>query len=201
MVDVGFVQRASTVASVGSQGSGAVQANNQLRMAIGHEAIQRAGEAKGLPQAEIEQSQARFSRLNDEPSGGPRTISEAMDRVSREYNLTPAQRGEAERDLQRSLDKMVAQMAEGDDVRAARSGAKGGSGGGSWLMRLAEKLGEKLDVMARDMDDMASRITDDTPSLTAKFGAKSQEFGIMMNAATNAIKTIGEAQANSARKG
>jgi hypothetical protein len=51
------------------------------------------------------------------------------------------------------------------------------------------------------MDTMANQITDKTPSLTAKFGAKSQEFGIMMNAATNAIKTIGEAQANSARKG
>jgi len=48
---------------------------------------------------------------------------------------------------------------------------------------------------------MADQVTDKNPSMTTKFGAKSQEFSILMNSATNAIKTIGEGLSNSARKG
>lgn len=204
MGGIGTVDRGSAAISAqavrGNDTSGQRSAQRDLQIAVGYKAIQQAGQRNGDSQADIERAQSQFAERLGIPARDIPSVREAMREVGREYNLSPREQAEAERDVDRAIDQMVSRMAEGEEGRAARSGAKGG-GGGSWLMRLAEKLGEKLDIMADEMDDMANRITDDTPSLTAKFGAKSQEFGIMMNATTNAIKTIGEAQANSARKG
>jgi hypothetical protein len=68
-------------------------------------------------------------------------------------------------------------------------------------MALASVIGEKLNVMAKDISTLAGQITKDTPDKTTKFGAATQEFGILMNAANNAIKTIGEGLTTTARKG
>lgn len=194
-------QSVTAAGAIGGTASARVQSYSHLSAATSYEAIQRAGEQRGDSQAVIEQSKATYAEAAGLPAGRVPTVREAVSEYARAHGLSPSQEADAERELNHTLDQMVARMAEGEEVRNARAGAKGGGGGQSWLMRLAEALGRKLDKMAAEMDTMANQITDKTPSLTAKFGAKSQEFGIMMNAATNAIKTIGEAQANSARKG
>jgi hypothetical protein len=81
------------------------------------------------------------------------------------------------------------------------SGVGGGHGsGGSWLLAMAEALGDKLNAKADQMQQDADSISDSDPKATAIFSAESQQFSILMNATTNAIKTIGEALANTASK-
>jgi hypothetical protein len=176
-------------------------AATQLTSRIGQQAIQMLGNMVGMPQASIDLAQGAFAASHGDFNGAARNMSEAVSGFGEMFNASRADQDQATQQLEDALNKMVSNMADGDDAKAARAGGKGGKGGQSWLMALAEALGKKLDKMARDMSSMADQITDKTPSLTAKFGAKSQEFGILMNAATNAIKTIGEAEANSARKG
>ena len=67
-------------------------------------------------------------------------------------------------------------------------------------MALAAVMGEKLNAKAEQVQKLAGQITDKTPDKTAKFGAASQEFGIMMNATNNAIKSLGEGLSTMARK-
>ena len=175
-----------------------------LMSAIGQQVIQQLGEKLGLPQSTIDMAQGAFCAATGDKAGVRQNLQEAIGGFAETFNASPAEEGAANRDVNDAIDRMVSQMADGEDAKAARAGGKGGkagSSGQSWLMALAEALGEKLDKMAGEMSSMADKITDKSPSLTAKFGAKSQEFGILMNAATNAIKTVGEGLSNSARKG
>jgi uncharacterized protein YggU (UPF0235/DUF167 family) len=176
-----------------------------LMSAIGQQVIQQLGEKLGLPQSTIDMAQGAFCASMGDKAGVRQNVQEAIGSFAEAYNASPAEQGAANREVDDALNRMVSQMADGDDAKAARAGGKSGKAGAtsgqSWLMALAEALGEKLDKMAGEMSKMAGDITDKTPSLTAKFGAKSQEFGILMNATTNAIKTVGEGLANSARKG
>jgi hypothetical protein len=175
-----------------------------LMSAVGQQVIQQLGEKLGLPQSTIDMAQGAFCASMGDRAGVRQNLGEAIGGFAEQFNASPAEQGEANREVGDAIDRMVSQMADGEDAKAARAGGKGGkagSSGQSWLMALAEALGEKLDKMAGEMSSMADKITDKSPSLTAKFGAKSQEFGILMNAATNAIKTVGEGLSNSARKG
>ena len=128
--------------------------------------------------------------------GASRNLSEAVQGAGNLFNADPSQVGQAERELQDVLNQQAASLAESREAREAR--ASGGAR--SWLMALAQALGEKLDAKAAEVSSLADQITDDSPSITAKFGAASQEFNVLMNAATTAIKTLGEAMAGMARK-
>jgi len=174
-----------------------------LMSAIGQQVIQQLGEKLGLPQSTIDLAQGAFCASMGDKSGVRQNLQEAIGGFAEQFNASPAEEGDANRQVEDAINKMVSGMADGEDAKAARAGGKGakGTSGQSWLMALAEALGKKLDKQAAEMSKMADQITDKTPSLTAKFGAKSQEFGILMNATTNAIKTVGEGLANSARKG
>ncbi|NIJ22174.1 uncharacterized protein YPO0396 [Sphingomonas naasensis] len=174
-----------------------------LMSAIGQQVIQQLGEKLGLPQSTIDMAQGAFCASMGDKAGVRQNLQEAIGGFAEAFNASPAEQGDATREMEDAVNKMVSGMADGEDAKAARAGGKGakGTSGQSWLMALAEALGKKLDKQAAEMSKMADQITDKTPSLTAKFGAKSQEFGILMNATTNAIKTIGEGLANSARKG
>jgi uncharacterized protein YidB (DUF937 family) len=172
-----------------------------LMSAIGQQVIQQLGEKLGLPQSTIDMAQGAFCASMGDKGGARANLQEAIAGFAENFNASPAEQGDANREVDDAINNMVSRMADSEDGKAARAGGKGGGAGQSWLMALAEALGEKLDKMAGEMSKMAGDITDKTPSLTAKFGAKSQEFGILMNAATNAIKTVGEGLSNSARKG
>jgi hypothetical protein len=195
---VNLVSQAALAAATGGTSLFAQMAM-QLASQIGQQVIQQMGQELGLPQSAIDLAQGAFAGSLGDYQGVSQNLQEAASSFAGAAGASPAEQGEYSREVTNSVDDLVSHMADGDDVKAARSGGRGG--GQSWLMALAEALGKKLDKMADDMASMADQITDKTPSLTAKFGAKSQEFSILMNATTNAIKSVGEGLANSARKG
>lgn len=116
-----------------------------------------------------------------------------------------------------------------EKAKALAMGSSGSGGGGSWVMILAEKLGgimddkfeeqmlhiENVAGLGRDSldetkgflgigggkpTDKAERAKSEMPSATAEMQGKMQEFNMIMNAASNAIKTGGQAASSMASK-
>jgi|GEM_PF-1093489 hypothetical protein len=122
----------------------------------------------------------------------------------------------ARNDMSDSIAKFIEQVAkeQGTDVAgllsqlindtgrdrddAVQNG--GGKGKMSWLRALAEGLGKLLNESAKDMQDKAAKITKDDPKTSTDFQVASQEFNMLMQTATTAIKSIGEGLSTAARK-
>jgi hypothetical protein len=91
-----------------------------------------------------------------------------------------------------------------DDGPVKKGGGKGGGGGGGngWLLAMAKAMGKLADAKAAALEAKTANMpVDATPSQMLELQAESQEFSLMMNAFTNVIKTLGEGNANSVRKG
>lgn len=183
------------LAAAGPAGWAAIAART-LMSSIGQEVIQQLGQQLGLPQSTIDLAQSAYAGATGDYQGAALNAQEAAANFAEAYGASPTESGDFQRDVNDAIFNMANDMAGGEEMRAARAGGRGGS----WLIAIAQALGEKLDAMAQEMTQMANNISDDTPSLTTLFSAKSQQFGIMMNAASTAIKTLGESLANTARK-
>lgn len=89
----------------------------------------------------------------------------------------------------------------GGSSRPTEAGGGGGSRPASWLEAIAKALGEVLDKLAEEMEELSGKIGEENkPSDTAMFTAKSQEFSMLMNTASTALKTLGEGLSAQARK-
>lgn len=193
-------------AAFGPAGGIVAQLATQVFSQFGQQLLQNLGQQAGLPQSQIEWAQADFtSRFGDIPATS-KNVSELIDAFGAETNASPTQIAEAQRqtqDMQNMLRDVVSQMSESQefkDAKASRGKGGGGTGAPGWMMAMAKFLGEKLDAMAHDMERRAANISEKDPSSSAEFGVVSQQFGMLMNATNNAIKTIGEALAGMAKR-
>jgi hypothetical protein len=114
--------------------------------------------------------------------------------------------------MSKSIAEQAAQNCQDDE---AVQGGKGGKGGGanSWLIALAKAMGQtagkhadKLVELSNKMDAASSSQGKGGPSseftaAQSEFQAESQMFGMLQNAFTNALKSIGEGLSTMARKG
>jgi type III secretion apparatus needle protein len=82
---------------------------------------------------------------------------------------------------------------------AAQKGGAAGSGG-SWLRAMAEALGKQCDQLADEMQEAVDNIDKEDPSTMVEFQTISQQFSLLMNSTTTAIKTLGEAMTAVVRK-
>lgn len=174
----------------------ATLAAKTLMSAIGQQFIQQVGEQLGLPQSTIDLGQSVFSSSVGDFQGAQANLQEAVQSLGEQFGNSPLEIGEATRELDDMIAQMASSLAEGQEAKEA----KASGGGKSWIMALASALGDKLDAKAQEVEDLANAINDKKPSTTTKFGAASQEFSILMNAANTAIKTLGEAVSSTARK-
>lgn len=106
-----------------------------------------------------------------------------------------------------SMDKLTENMTKQivEDTKQAREEqeqAVGGSGGGTkgWLRALAKALGKLADQAAKELKEKGDKINKENPSEMIDYQALTQEFNLMMTTFTNAIKTIGEGNAQATRK-
>lgn len=111
-------------------------------------------------------------------------------------------------DVQQLLTQLINDTGRENEDQAAggsggaRGGGRGGnaSGAAGWLYALAQALGEKLDELAHEMQEKAKAIDKEDPSTSVEFQVISQQFGIVMNAASTALKQVGESMTSMARK-
>jgi type III secretion apparatus needle protein len=80
------------------------------------------------------------------------------------------------------------------------SASSGASGAAGWIRAIAEALGKQLNELADEMSEKADAIDKEDPKTMVEFQTVSQQFSMLMNTASTAIKTLGEAMASMARK-
>ncbi len=81
--------------------------------------------------------------------------------------------------------------------------SKGGRniGGKGWLYAIAAAMGKLADQKASQLETAINNLPEDAkPSDMMKIQADTQEFSLMMNTFTNAIKTLGEGNVTAGRK-
>lgn len=91
-------------------------------------------------------------------------------------------------------------MDGNEKTREASTSNSVAKGGKSWLAALVEGLNKMITESWKNMDAASSAVTKEDPATLTRFQVASQEFSMLMNTAQTVVKTIGEANANAARK-
>jgi hypothetical protein len=152
-------------------------------------------------------------------SGMPKFLGDAINKFAEQIfgGKTGGSMG-ADQAVQQSSGDALKTIGEGlmkgfiENVKDAMSGgeseegsnSKGSSGKGSsggWLVALAKAFGKLADAAAKELKEQGQSLSKENPSDMIEYQAKTQEFAQMMNTFINAIKTIGEAQTSTVRKG
>lgn len=195
---INSINPANVVSSVVTGGLSRLSSLNVVST-IGQGIIQKLGTAIGLPQPLIDAAQGAFAAASGDAAGAATNAFEAGQGFAQSVGQGLSEAADAGRQLEDMISRMASDLAGGQEAKDAKAGGKGGS----WLMAMAKALGAKADQLADQMQDLASKMSaqNSKPSDSALFGAKSQEFGLFMNAMNNAIKTAGESLTTVARKG
>jgi hypothetical protein len=185
--------------------------------------IQRIGQQIGLPQSTIDLAQAAFAGASGQPNLVRQNMLQAVQGLTQQLDLRPSEAGQLQRDLLNATDTSMSNLMDiVDNFRRTRGGGQGEEEGGSWLVAMARALGQALDQKAAQIQEKSNEVaafanqsvTKDKTGLSAKsqenqnrlssattlLQAFSQEMSFISNAATTAIKAVGEAQATIARK-
>jgi hypothetical protein len=183
-------------AAFGPLGGIVSQLATQVVSQLGQQLIGQLGQQMGLPQSAIDMAQGAFAESVGDHMGAAQNLDEAIEAFGQATGASPAQIGDAQNQAQKILEQTAKDASESDDAKDAKAGGKGGS----WLLALAKALGTKMDGLADKMEKQSKNLDEGKPSDSAEFSATSQQFNMLMNASSNAIKTIGEALGNMARK-
>lgn len=185
--------------STGPLGGLATSYFTQTFSSAAQDLLQNLGQQWGLPQSEIEMAQTSFTANAGDYAGTSQNLNETIAARGREIGASPQDVGRAQAEAQEQLNSLLNDIAQSDDVREARAGRRGTSGPG-WLRAMAEVLGKKLDELAHEMQDLADKVTKEDPSTSTDFTVVSQQFNMLMNAVSTALKTIGEAMGKQASR-
>ena len=128
----------------------------------------------------------------------------AVSGAAQALNLTPQAQGNLQRTADTTaqdwktalINNNVQNGQDGEGNAAGRSSGKGGS----WLKAIAEVIGKRLDSAAAKIKSDSDSLNWESPKASSDFQAETQEFNLLMNTLTNAIKTMGEALTTAARK-
>lgn len=177
----------------------------QVAMQMGQQLIQNLGQQLGLPQDMIDLAKDAMlgaatgglaGAAAGAIAGGAGGLDSQIEQLGQQTGASPTDIGDAQRKASEDLMRIQNDLAQSDEVKEAKSGNRGGG----WLRAMAEVLGQKLDDLAHEMQDLAGKVNKEDPSTSTDFTVVSQEFNMLMNAVTNALKTIGEAMGKSAAR-
>lgn len=195
--------------------------------AIAQQLIQQIGQRLGLPQTAIDLAQGAFANASGQPGLMRQNLGEAVRGFTDQLDLRPSEAGALQRELMGATDKSFDNLSKIADDFASKTSRRRGSAdeeetGGSWLVALARAMGKVLDQKAAQMKAKSEEVSfygnqevsKDKTGLTADsqenqnklssastlLQAYGQEMSFISSAATNAIKSVGEAQTNLARK-
>ncbi len=177
-------------------------ATSVIRSAVG-EGLQVLGQELGLPQTVIDQvkSEAGFAT----GSGAADTAASAGSQMG----CTPLEQGQLAQTAQGATDAITQMMQQGvaeASQGAEKSGASHGKSGMSVLQAIAYAMGS---VMDSKLDDMASKAqqlgssqsgSSQYGQLSSEIQADGQELSMLSSAVANAIKSIGDAGSQLAKK-
>lgn len=201
------------LAAVTGGGSIIAQLAMQVAMQVAKEVIQQVGQQLGLPQPMIDAAQGAFDMATGNPAGAAQEFQQAaggavglIGQIGNMFNASPAEVGKAQQDVDKAKQQLIRNLVEQgqgqDEEGNSRGGGRAAQGaGGSWLMAIAKALANQVQSQADKLERKMNSTDWDKAGQAAEFQAYSQQFSLVMNTATNAIKTIGESLTAMARKG
>jgi hypothetical protein len=203
-----FVSQAALATVTGGTSLLVQQLTTQLISSIGQQIIQNVGQQLGVPQSVIDIAKGGFAAEVGDFQGASSSIQDAMQNVS---SMLPGASALAQGALQSGVDaaqdagsswaKSFIENQQDQDQDGNVKGGRSQGGAASWLMAIAKGLANMLNTQADKLEAKMKSTNWDKAGQAAEYQAQSQEFGLAMNTATNAIKTIGEALSTMARKG
>lgn len=152
------------------------------------------------------------------------SIAEAASGIAEQFNLSPSQAGKLEREFNSIADKSTDNLMDilGNSKKKRAQSGEDEEVGGSWLVALARAMGKVMDKKAEQIQEKSDSIAtladkdvkkdknglseesqknqNKLSSETTLLQAYTQEMSFISNAATNAIKSIGESLTTNARK-
>jgi hypothetical protein len=158
--------------------------------------------------------QAAFHAGMGDTAGAIQNAREFVDDIAQQSGASPSDQADAQRsidDFQEAMKQLLTQMVQqnsdsqdnGNDAPVQNGGGAagaGGAGGKGWLWAIAQALGKQCNQLADEMSAKADSLDAKDPKSVAEFQTITQQFSLLMNTTTNAIKSLGEAMANTARK-
>jgi hypothetical protein len=170
--------------------------------------VQQLAQQMGMSGNEANQTaKSMMEQLGFEGGNNQGSIRETLNEVSQQLGLSPRQQGEMTRSVEDFVNESVRQgvkdAMEGANVEnKGRRNGRGGAtkGGGDFFTLLAEILGRKINSGFTDMKNLADATNWKDPKQATDFQAQQQKFGYFMQSLSTALKTVGEALANVARK-
>jgi hypothetical protein len=139
---------------------------------------------------------ATFSHTSGIPAGDSPATQQVIDASFRSGNLAPSSQN-----LTDSITKMT--IALGAKGQQQASGGGSGGDGESWLEAIAKAMGQALGTMAQNLVNESNQLSSlsgnssssgaqQFQTVMAQFQAHSQLFGMLSDAFSNAIKSIGQ---------
>ena len=139
-----------------------------------------------------------IKKLADQIFGGKKGGGEGADQsIQQQMGDTIKKIGDG---LMKGFIENVKDSMNGGSADESKEGKNTGGKGG-WLVALAKAFGKLADAAAKELKTQGQNLSKENPSDMIEYQAKTQEFSQMMNTFINAIKTIGEAQSSTVRKG
>jgi hypothetical protein len=190
--------------------------------AIAQQVIQQLGQKLGLPSSVINMAQQAFAAASGTGDLGQQTISQAVNGLAKQFNLSPVQAGQLEQSANASAEKITSKLSQSTIDEEGEVSAKGGKL--SFLVALAKAMGKLMDAKAAQMQKVSTEISNAVDgskageingvdgsknssestklsSQTALLQAYGQELSILSNAFSQTAKSFGEANTTNARKG
>jgi hypothetical protein len=166
--------------------------------------VQQLAQQMGVSPGEANKTaQSMMEQLGIE-GGNQGSIRETLNEASQQLGLSPQQQGEMTRSVEdfvnESLRQGVKDAMEGANVENKGRKNGGRASKGDFFTLLAEILGKKINSGFNDMKNLADATNWKDPKQATDFQAQQQKFGYFMQSLSTALKTVGEALANVARK-
>lgn len=179
-------------------------AMRQIGAQIGMNVLQQLGQRFGLPQPMIDLAQATFAQNLGMPGLARQNLSQAVNGLADQFNLSPRQTAELGRAAQQDMNNLYERLSEAAQEGRNRAEREGSRDGRSWLQVIADNMSAVLDAKVQDMDKLAKALDDQGSNRSVKstndLQVATQEFSYLMNATSTVIKSIGEGLSSMARK-
>ena len=209
-INMNFASMVSQIALAAATGGASLAMQAAMQMvvtAVAQQVLQQLGQQLGLPPGIVDMAMQAFSAASGQAGGGQRlSLEQAIGGAAQLLSLSPSQEGHMTREVNAGMQQLLDSIKNdsfsvGDNGTGKIKGkAAMGTAGKSWLMAIAELLGNKLNKAAEELKAKSDATDWKDGKSMSEFNAMVQEFNTLMNSVNSAIKSIGEALTAMARK-
>jgi hypothetical protein len=207
-MNMGMIAQIALAAATGGASAMVTMAAQQLATQVAMNVIQQVGEQLGLPQSMIDIAQAGFAAQSGRTGLARMETGQAVQNFAGQLGLSPSEQGNVARAADDAVDNAVSQIMDNirndrfgvDENGGSRSRDRASTSGKSFIMMIAEILGNKLNEAAKELEEKADSTDWKDGKDMSEYNALVQQFNTLMSSVNSAIKSIGEALTTMAKR-